>query len=70
MNNNEAHVKLKKILIEKIINMGKEKTRFYSFSFLVVGLLTSVLGSHLINAYKGKDKFLNLNEDYENMLGV
>ena len=65
-------MKLKKILIEKIINMGKEKTRFYSFSFLVVGLLTSVLGSHLINAYKGKDKFLNLNirPDYARKIAV
>ena len=63
-------MRLKNNLIRKIVKMGKEKSGFYSFSFLVIGLLTSMLGSHLINAYKGKDKFLNLNEDYENTLGV
>jgi len=50
--------------------MIKEKQHIVPFSLLVVGLLSSFLGSHLINAYKGNDKFLNLNEDYDNMLGV
>ena len=63
-------MKIKKEIIRKISQIEKEKPKLFSFALLVIGMITTILGTHLINSYKGNNNFLNLNEDYENMLGV
>ena len=61
--------RLQKLILNEI-SSDNNNSKLFPFSLMIVGLVTTIAGTRLINIYKGNNNYLSNDNEFDNMLGI